>query len=289
MNISEFIEHKFPKDIILSGVKEEEKQQTNWYYENAKADAIYEFNSISKYITKDIKILEVGGGLHFLSIFLNKNGYNVTSLEPGGFSDYINIMRNNVLKIASHLNINIITSSLEKFSDENINNKYDFIFSINVLEHTEDIKIHIKKCLNILSSNKGLLLIKCPNYFFPFESHFYKFFIPFLPKFTFEKLMKIKLIKNLGKKRYFDILNHLNFDCDYRKIKKFGFTIKFLNPLEDIFNRVEIDNSFKNRLFSNKLIKITYKILVLLKLKKLIINLFPISFNPYLIMEIKKQ
>ena len=51
MNISEFIEHKFPKDIILSGVKEEEKQQTNWYYENAKADAIYEFNSISKYIT----------------------------------------------------------------------------------------------------------------------------------------------------------------------------------------------------------------------------------------------
>jgi hypothetical protein len=29
MNISEFIEHKFPKDIILSGVKEEEKQLFN--------------------------------------------------------------------------------------------------------------------------------------------------------------------------------------------------------------------------------------------------------------------
>ena len=31
MNISEFIEHKLPKDIILSGVKEEEKQQTNTF------------------------------------------------------------------------------------------------------------------------------------------------------------------------------------------------------------------------------------------------------------------
>ena len=100
--------------------------------------------------------------------------------------------------------------------------------------------------------------------------------------------MKNKLIKNLEEQRYLEILNHINFDCDYRKIKKFGFTIKFLNPIEDIFNRIEIDNNFKNRLFSNKLIKITYKILVLLKLKKLIIYLFPISFNPYLIMEIKK-
>ena len=288
MDITEFIKHKFPKDIILSGVKDEEKQQANWYYENNIADALYGFNSISKYITKDIKILEVGGGLHFLSIFLNQNGYNVISLEPGGFAGYVDIMRNNVLKIISHLNINIINSSLEKFSDENIHNKYDFIFSINVLEHTEDIKIHIKKCLNILSSNKELLLIRCPNYFFPFDSHFYKFFIPFLPKFTFEKLMKNKLIKNLEEQRYLEILNHINFDCDYRKIKKFGFTIKFLNPIEDIFNRIEIDNNFKNRLFSNKLIKITYKILVLLKLKKLIIYLFPISFNPYLIMEIKK-
>jgi len=288
MDISQFIDQKFPKDIILSGIKDEDKHQSNWYYENSKADAVYGLSSISKYITKDIKILEVGGGLHFLSTFLNQNGYNITSLEPGGFSDYINIMRNNVVKIISQFNVNIITSSLEKFSDENINSEYDFIFSINVLEHSKDVKVHIKKSLNILSSNKGLLLIRCPNYFFPFEGHFYKFFIPFLPKFTFEKLMKNKLIKNMGEQRYFDILDHLNFDCDYRKIKKLGFNIKFLNPLKGIFDRIETDNSFKNRLFSNKLIKITYKILDLLKLKKLIIHLFPISFNPYLIMKIKK-
>ena len=288
MDISQFIDQKFPKDIILSGIKDEDKHQSNWYYENSKADAVYGLSSISKYITKDIKILEVGGGLHFLSTFLNQNGYNITSLEPGGFSDYINIMRNNVIKIIFQLNVNTITSSLEKFSDENINSEYDFIFSINVLEHTKDVKMHIKKSLNILSSNKGLLLIRCPNYFSPFEGHFYKFFIPFLPKFTFEKLMKNKLIKNMGEQRYFDILDHLNFDCDYRKIKKLGFNIKFLNPLKGIFDRIETDNSFKNRLFSNKLIKITYKILDLLKLKKLIIHLFPISFNPYLIMKIKK-
>ena len=145
MDIAEFIKHKFPKDIILSGVKDEEKQQSNWYYENVKADAIYEFNSISKYINKDIKILEVGGGLHFLSIFLNQNGYNVISLEQGGFAGYIDIMRNNVLKIASHLNINIINSSLEKFSDENINDKHEIFSLLFPIKHLGYLDLGINK------------------------------------------------------------------------------------------------------------------------------------------------
>ena len=80
----------------------------------------------------------------------------------------------------------------------------------------------------------------------------------------------------------------MNFNCDYRKIKKFGFNIKFLNPLKDIFDRIDTDNDFKNRLFSNKLIEITYKIIVIFKLKKMIMGLFPISFIPYMKMEIKK-
>ena len=288
MNISEFIEKKFPKELILTGIKDEDKIQSNWYYENAKADAIYSLNCISKNLSKDIKILEVGGGLHFLSTFLYQNGYNVISLEPGGFSTYINIMRNNVLKIASNKNINIVTTNLEKFSDENFNKKFDLIFSINVLEHSKDIKLHIEKCLNILSEKKGLLSIRCPNYFFPFDSHFYKFFIPFFPKFTFEKLLKKNLIERIGSERYFELLNNINFNCDYRKIKKFGFNIKFLNPLKDIFDRIEIDKSFKKRLFTNKFIKISYSILNLLKLKKIMIKIFPISLNPYLIMEIRR-
>tara|TARA_Y100000590_G_scaffold443378_1_gene572733 strand:+ start:486 stop:1352 length:867 start_codon:yes stop_codon:yes gene_type:complete len=288
MNITEFIEKKFPKKIILSGVKNEDLERSNWYYENSKADAIYGFYCISKHLNKNIKILEVGGGLHFLSNFLNQEGYNIDSLEPGEFSQHINIMRTNILKISSNSNINIITTDLEKFSDENTNGKYDFIFSINVLEHAKDIKTHIKKCVFLLSSNNGLLSIRCPNYLFPFETHFYKFFIPFFPRFTFEKLRKKKLIKTLGEKRYLELFNHINFNCDYRKIKKFGFNIKFLNPLKDIFDRIETDIAFRNRLFSNKLIKIIYKIIMIFKLKQIIIKLFPISFNPYMIMEIKR-
>ena len=51
------------------------------YYQNAKADAIHCYQSIEKYLDKDKKILEVGGGIHLLTSFLNKD-YDITSIEP---------------------------------------------------------------------------------------------------------------------------------------------------------------------------------------------------------------
>ena len=45
-----------------------------------------------------MKILEVGGGLHFLASYLSSKGYNITSIEPGGFNNSVNIMRKNTLK-----------------------------------------------------------------------------------------------------------------------------------------------------------------------------------------------
>ena len=52
------------------------------YYENAKADSIYCYSKILDFLSKDKKILEVGGGIHLLTSFLNKE-FNITSVEPG--------------------------------------------------------------------------------------------------------------------------------------------------------------------------------------------------------------
>ena len=95
-------------------------------------------------------------------------------------------------------------------------------------------------------------------------------------------------MKELGNARYENTLNNLNFDCTYFKIKKLNFVIKFIHPLKNIFDRINKDSIFRERLLKNLLVRILYKIIIFLRIKKIITYFFPISLTPYLIMEIKK-
>ena len=251
------------------------------YFNNAKADAIHCYQFIKEHLHKNKKILEVGGGVHLLTSFLNQE-YDVTSVEPGGFTDYTNELRN---KILSKVNLKVNTTKLESF---NTDEKFDLIFSMNVLEHTEDIETHLRSCMNLLKDENSLLLIQCPNYTFPFECHFYKWFIPFMPNFTFKHLRKKQLIKEFSEDRYYNTLNFLNFNCTYFKIKNLNLPIAFKHPLKDIFDRMKNDAVFKNRICKNSIVNLSYKIINFLKIKNLLITVYPKFLCPYLIMEIKK-
>ena len=288
MNIVQFIEKEFPKSLVLENISEKYIKEAGLCYDNAKADAVFAYTCIKKYLKSEGKILEVGGGLHFLSSYLNFLGHNIIAIEPGGFDEHVDIMREKILKKINK-KFKIKNNYLEEFCDNNKDTSFNFIYSIDVLEHTKNIKIHLEKCLSLLANKNSILYIRCPNYLFPFENHFYKFFIPFAPKFTFEKLYKKKLIKSLGEAKYYNTLNYLNFNCTYWKIKNYFFPIKFHNPLKDIFERIDTDIAIKKIIFSNKIIKIIYKILNLLSIKGLLIKIFPISFNPYLIMELNNK
>jgi len=222
------------------------------------------------------------GGIHLLTRFLHQH-YDITSIKPAGFTGFTDELRN---KILEQHKLKVHTTTLEKFIT---GAKFDFIFSMNVLEHTDDIKEHIASCMNLLKDEYSLICIQCPNYTFPFEPHFYKFFIPFFSNFTFATLRRKKLIKELGKDRYENILNNLNFDCTYFKIKKLNFAIKFIHPLKNIFDRVDQDSVFRERLLKNLLVRLCYKIIIFLRIKKIITYFFPIFLTPYLIMEIKKN
>lgn len=252
------------------------------YYDNAKADAIHCYQFIKEYLHKDKNIFEVGGGIHLLTSFLNQE-YDVTSVEPGGFADYTNELRDKILR---KNNLKVHTTTLENF---NTNEKFDLIFSMNVLEHTEDIEAHLKSCINLLKDENSLLLIQCPNYTFPFECHFYKWFIPFMPNFTFKYLRKKGLIKSMGKDRYSNIFNSLNFNCNYFKIKNLNLPIIFIHPMKHIFDRIENDDVFKERLLQNTIVKLSYKFINFLKIKNLLITAYPKFLCPYLIMKIKKK
>ena len=98
-------------------------------------------------------------------------------LNLGGFTGFTDDLRNQIL---DKNKLNVFTTTLENFKTDE---KYDFIFSMNVLEHTKDINLHIKSCLKLLKDENSILFIQCPNYSFPFEAHFHEFFIPFIPKF----------------------------------------------------------------------------------------------------------
>ncbi len=260
---------------------DENFNETKNYYENATADAVHCFRSIKKFLKKDKDILEIGGGIHLLTTFLNQE-YKITSIEPGGFTGFTDKIRSQIM---SKNKLNIHTTTLEEFKTDK---KFDFIFSMNVLEHSRDIINHLNCCIKLLKDNNSIIFIQCPNYTFPFEPHFYEFFLPFFPNLTFEKIKKKKLIKKFGEKNYRNILKNLNFNCTYSNIKNKNFKIEFFNPIKDIFDRILIDEKFRERIFSNFFVKIIYKLIRFCKIEKFICKIFPNFICPYMIFIIKK-
>jgi 2-polyprenyl-3-methyl-5-hydroxy-6-metoxy-1,4-benzoquinol methylase len=252
------------------------------YLENALADADFALATLKPYLNKEIEILEIGGGLHILSSYLQEQGYKITTIEPGDFTSYIIQLRKNIIEVLKPTNL--FNNYLENY---NTDKKFDLIFSINVLEHVESVENHLNTQINLLLDENSICLIRCPNYNIPYEPHFFKFFVPLFPQFTFKHIHKKELINLYGFEKYNDILKNLNFNCKYSNIKKL-FKIKIHNPFVEIFNRISEDEVFRTRMFKNKLIKILYKFLYKSNLK-ILFKFIPKRYYPYLIFEIPKD
>jgi 2-polyprenyl-3-methyl-5-hydroxy-6-metoxy-1,4-benzoquinol methylase len=119
------------------------------------------------------EILEVGGGITALAIQLESEGFKVTSVEPvgEGFSE-ISFIIKVFIEIArfENLNVKLVQSSIE---DCTFNNKFDFIFSINVMEHLKNPYSVLLQLAGYLKSGARYRFL-CPNYDFPYEPHFAK-------------------------------------------------------------------------------------------------------------------
>lgn len=281
--VKNFFYSKISKEKLFNNIENSNLlNNAEEYLENSIADAEFALTTLNPYLNKEIEILEIGGGLHILSTYLQENGYKITSVEPGNFTSYVVQLRKNIIEVLQPKNL--INDYLENFTSTK---KFDLIFSINVLEHVQSIENHIFLQKKLLSNKDSICLIRCPNYNIPYEAHFYKFFIPLFPKFTFRYIHKKELIKIYGNRKYNDILSSLNFECKYTTISKL-FKIKIHNPFIEIINRISEDEVFRNRMFKNNSIKFLYKSIHKFNLMTLF-RFFPKRFYPYLVFEITKE
>lgn len=117
------------------------------------------------------QILEIGAGVLLLSCHLQREGYEVTALEPVGQGFYhFDRLRKIILDYASEEGF---TPALLMIPAENLEfvSEFDYAFSINVMEHVENVALVIQRVLTAIRPG-GRYRFLCPNYLFPYEPHF---------------------------------------------------------------------------------------------------------------------
>ena len=195
------------------------------------------------------RILEVGAGSLLLAYQLVREGFIVSALEPigQGFSHF-GKMRQLIIDSAHEqgYNINLLDMPAESLVEEN---RYDYAFSINVMEHVKDYDQVIERVSRSLKLG-CVYHFTCPNYIFPYEPHFN---IPIFPtkNFTFivfrSKIYGNKnLIDPIG---IWDSLNWINvFGVKKSVNKNSDISVKFdTQLLRNTLERVLVDKKFAER------------------------------------------
>lgn len=113
-------------------------------------------------------ILEVGGGTFVLSCLLAEEGFAVTSIEPvgDGFGEFRALAE--IVLATATAQPTIAAVRGEDFASEA---RFDFAFSVNVMEHVESPADVIARVMAALKPNAAYRFF-CPNYLFPYEPHF---------------------------------------------------------------------------------------------------------------------
>ncbi|MDO9146200.1 MAG: methyltransferase domain-containing protein [Hydrogenophaga sp.] len=205
--------------------------------------------------------------------------HRFTGIEPVGpgfelFREPLNILKAN-------FGFNLHEDTYENF---NPSKKYDLIFLINVFEHLPDWRGFLQFAKNILKPN-GKCIILCPNYSFPYESHFG---IPIIfGKDTTSKIFR-KYISNFeSSKSSFGLWASLNFVKLRQVIKEtkaIGLDSKINTQINvDLINRLSCDPEFAER---QRFIGSVAKILESIGLVKAL-GIYPFFlFQPYMHIEI---
>ena len=251
-------------------------------------EALFGFNHIKGFcmkLEKNNNVLEIGSGSGILLNLLSENFKDISfeGIEPfgEGFSSltYLN-------SLSRKNGVSIKNIGYEELSCEY---KYDLIFCINVFEHLNDWRNFLEKVSFLLKKN-GKLIVLCPNYGFPYESHFripvvfnkaitYFIFKNFIKRFE-KKNDCLGLWESLNFVKKREVFNHL-------KIAKYKKNLKIIDNLailDFMVNRFLNDQEFRKRQRIIGAIAIVLKRLGFLNIFKL----FP-YFIPYMKLEFYKK
>ena len=195
------------------------------------------------------RIIEVGAGAFLLSCQLAREGFEVTALEPtgSGFSHFERL-RELVRDRAASLGClpGVVDLPAEVFVEKN---NYDFAFSVNVMEHVNDVPrvmANIAACLVAGASYR----FTCPNYLFPYEPHFN---IPTLfSKVLTEKVFYRHIFESQNMPDPAGTWESLNW-IDVRQVRRVAAGLKGISAsfnrsqLVSTLERVAVDESFASR------------------------------------------
>jgi SAM-dependent methyltransferase len=117
------------------------------------------------------RVLEIGAGSLLLSCLLQAAGYRVSALEPigSGFS-HMDRLRQLVWDFAGQQGC---APELHSIKAEQLDRdrEFDYAFSINVMEHVDDVALVLRRVWTALRPGASYRFV-CPNYAFPYEPHF---------------------------------------------------------------------------------------------------------------------
>lgn len=119
--------------------------------------SLYFRKMLNKYKFKFDSVLDAGCGHGYYSFYLARKYPNVI-IDAGDIEDIVVEENKYILTRLKITNINFFQLDLNRLPERN---KYDFIYSIDVLEHVEDDEKSIENICNALK-NGGYLLIHTP-------------------------------------------------------------------------------------------------------------------------------
>jgi SAM-dependent methyltransferase len=146
-------------------------------------EAVVGYGLASRVVRPGARVLEVGSGLGFVSLFLRSIGYDVVALDPVGTGfDFFSAARDVVRKAVSEVDLDLLPIGIEAL-DRDEHGTFDAMFSVHVLEHVPDLPAAFGAMARALAPG-GEAVHVCPNYHVPYEPHVGIPLLPFAPQRT---------------------------------------------------------------------------------------------------------
>lgn len=201
------------------------------------------------------RILEIGSGIGLLSSFLAAQGFHIVALEPAapGFG-FMQTLSRSIATQTDAAKLKTLSIGASELSHEK-HGTFDLIFSLNVIEHIDDLDAAFAAMTNVLAVD-GHMVHQCPNYAVPYEPHYGIPLVPMVPRITRFIFPHVKM-KFPG---VWDGLNFITARKARRLARQNGLYLNFdQKVMGDAIRRLERDPVYRNRQ-SNPFVRVISKL-----------------------------